>query len=31
MLVAGAGEAERAAVLLEQQGYGVVAAPVIDE
>ena len=31
VLVAGAGEAERAAVLLGQQGYGVVAAPVIDE
>jgi prephenate dehydrogenase len=31
MLVAGAGEAERASVLLEAQGYGVVAAPVIDE
>ena len=31
MLVAGEGEAERAAELLEQQGYGVVAAPVIDE
>ena len=31
MLVAGEGEAGRAADLLEQQGYGVVAAPVIDE
>ena len=31
MLVAGEGEADRAADLLEQQGYGVVAAPVIDE
>ena len=31
MLVAGAGEAERASALLEAQGYGVVAAPVIDE
>ena len=31
VLVAGAGEAERAAALLEQQGYGVVAAPVIDQ
>ena len=31
MLVAGPGEAERARELLEQQGYGVVAAPVIDE
>jgi len=31
MLVTGAGEAERATALLEGQGYGVVAAPVIDE
>ena len=31
MLVAGEGEAQRAAEVLEQQGYGVVAAPVIDE
>jgi prephenate dehydrogenase len=31
VLVAGEGEALRAAELLEQQGYGVVAAPVIDE
>ena len=31
MLVAGDGEAARAIDLLEQQGYGVVAAPVIDE
>jgi prephenate dehydrogenase len=31
MLVAGEGEADRAIELLEQQGYGVVAAPVIDE
>ncbi len=31
MLVAGAGEAERARELLEAQGYGVIAAPVIDE
>jgi prephenate dehydrogenase len=31
MLVSGEGEAERARGLLEQQGYGVVAAPVIDE
>jgi prephenate dehydrogenase len=31
MLVAGEGEARRAADLLEQQGYGVVAGPVIDE
>jgi hypothetical protein len=31
MLVAGAGEAERATILLEAQGYSVVSAPVIDE
>jgi prephenate dehydrogenase len=31
VLVAGEGEAARAAALLEQQGYGVVAAPVIEE
>ena len=31
MLVAGEGEAQRAAEVLEQQGYGVVAAPVLDE
>jgi prephenate dehydrogenase len=31
VLVAGEGEAARAAELLEQQGYGVVASPVIDE
>ena len=31
MLVAGEGEAERAAELLEAQGYGVVVSPVIDE
>jgi prephenate dehydrogenase len=31
MLVAGESEAERAAQLLEAQGYGVVVAPVIDE
>jgi prephenate dehydrogenase len=31
MLVSGEGEAQRAAEVLEQQGYGVVAAPVIDE
>ena len=31
MLVSGEGEASRATELLEQQGYGVVAAPVIDE
>ncbi len=31
MLVSGEGEAERATALLEQQGYGVVASPVIDE
>jgi prephenate dehydrogenase len=31
MLVSGDGEADRAAQLLEAQGYGVVVAPVIDE
>jgi prephenate dehydrogenase len=31
VLVSGEGEAERAVQLLESQGYGVVAAPVIDE
>jgi prephenate dehydrogenase len=31
MLVSGEGEAERAVQLLEEQGYGVVAAPVIEE
>jgi prephenate dehydrogenase len=31
MLVSGEGEAQRAAEVLEQQGYGVVAAPVLDE
>jgi prephenate dehydrogenase len=31
VLVSGEGEAERAVELLEGQGYGVVAAPVIDE
>ena len=31
MLVSGESEAERAAQLLEGQGYGVVVAPVIDE
>jgi prephenate dehydrogenase len=31
VVVAGEDEAERAAVLLEAQGYGVVVAPVIDE
>jgi prephenate dehydrogenase len=31
VLVSGEGEAERAARLLEGHGYGVVAAPVIDE
>jgi len=31
MLVSGEGEAQRAADVLEQQGYGVVAAPVLDE
>jgi prephenate dehydrogenase len=30
-LVSGEGEAERAIQLLESQGYGVVASPVIDE
>ena len=30
-LVSGEGEAERAMQLLESQGYGVVASPVIDE
>ncbi len=30
ILVAGAGEADRAATLLEAQGYGVVVAPVLD-
>ena len=31
ILVAGDGEAERAAQLLESQGYGVVSSPVIEE
>ena len=31
LLVAGDGDAARATDVLEQQGYGVVAAPVIDE
>jgi prephenate dehydrogenase len=31
VIVAGEAEAERAAALLEAQGYGVVVAPVIDE
>ncbi len=31
LLVAGAGEAERAATLLEAQGYGVVVAPVLGD
>jgi hypothetical protein len=31
VLVSGEGEAARAAELLEHQGYGVVASPVIDE
>ena len=31
MLVSGEGEATRATELLEEQGYGVVSAPVIDE
>ena len=31
MLVAGAREAERAAALLDEQGYGVVVSPVLDD
>ena len=31
LLVTGAGEAERAAALLESQGYGVVSSPVLGE
>src|SRR5262249_60875190 len=31
LLVTGAGEAERAARLLESQGYGVVISPVLGE
>jgi prephenate dehydrogenase len=31
LLVTGAGEAERAAALLESQGYGVVVSPVLGE
>ena len=31
ILVAGEGEAARAAALLEQQGYGVVVAPVLED
>ena len=31
VVVAGEDEAERAAALLEAQGYGVVVAPVIGE
>ena len=31
MLVAGERQAERAAALLEEQGYGVVVSPVLDE
>ena len=31
VLVAGQDEAERAAALLEAQGYGVVVAPALDE
>jgi prephenate dehydrogenase len=31
LLVTGAGEAERAAAVLESQGYGVVVSPVLDE
>ena len=30
VIVAGEAEAERASALLEEQGYGVVLAPVID-
>ena len=30
VIVAGEEEAERASILLEEQGYGVVRAPVID-
>ena len=30
VLVTGEGDAERAAALLEAQGYGVVVAPVMD-
>jgi hypothetical protein len=31
LLVAGEEEAARAAALLEQQGYGVVVAPVLED
>jgi len=31
LLVAGEGQGERAAALLEEQGYGVVVSPVLDE
>jgi hypothetical protein len=31
VLVAGERQAERAAALLEEQGYGVVVSPVLDE
>jgi hypothetical protein len=31
VLVSGEAEAERAAALLEAQGYGVVVSPVVDE
>jgi hypothetical protein len=31
VLVAGQDEAQRAATLLEAQGYGVVVAPALDE
>src|SRR3954465_2805719 len=31
MLLAGAREAERAAALLDEQGYGVVVSPVLDD
>jgi hypothetical protein len=31
VLIAGRDEAERAAALLEAQGYGVVVTPALDE
>ena len=31
LLVTGGGQAERAAALLESQGYGVVVSPVLSE
>jgi hypothetical protein len=31
LLISGEREANRAAELLEQQGYGVVVSPIIDE